>query len=155
MPRPVVPMARLPRKRSVTLSRTWWYGRHEVGVCGDAQLGRIGAACLQAFDLLEEGLKVDHAAVANDGDRVGAENACRKQLEFVLFTAYDDGVPGVVAAVGLDDVVNTAAQQVGGLAFSFVAPLGSYDHNCWHGILPHSFGPAGRHSVAVLVQRRS
>jgi hypothetical protein len=99
MPRPVVPMARLPRNRSVTLSRTWWYG-----------------ATRWAF---------------------------RQQLEFVLFTAYDDGVPGVVAAVGLDDVVNAAAQKVSGLAFSFVAPLGSYDHNCWHGILPHSFGLPG------------
>ena len=26
MPRPVVPMARLPRKRSVTLSMVWWKG---------------------------------------------------------------------------------------------------------------------------------
>ena len=26
MPRPVVPMARLPRNRSVTRSRVWWYG---------------------------------------------------------------------------------------------------------------------------------
>ena len=26
MPRPVVPIARLPRKRSVTLSSVWWYG---------------------------------------------------------------------------------------------------------------------------------
>jgi hypothetical protein len=137
------------------LSRTWWYGATRC-VRGHPELGGVCAAGLQSFDFLEECFEVHHAAVADDGNRVGAENACRQQLEFVLFTAYDDGVPGVVAAVGLDDVVNAAAQKVSGLAFSFVAPLGSYDHNCWHGILPHSFGLSGPcQEMAGLAQRRS
>jgi hypothetical protein len=33
------------------------------------------------------------------------------------------------------------AEQVCCFTFAFVAPLGSDDHDCWHGILPHSFGP--------------
>jgi hypothetical protein len=127
-----------------------------VGVGGNAQLGRVRAAGLQAVNLLEEGLKVHHAAVADDRHRVRAQDAGRKELELILLTAYDDGVPGVVAAVRLDDVINTATEKIGCLAFSFVAPLGSYDHDCWHGILPHSFGPHSFSTeVADRVQRRS
>ncbi len=116
-------------------------GRHEVRVGGDAQLGGVRAAGLQSVDLLEQGFQVHHAAVADDRNRVRAQDAGRKELELILLTAYDDGVPGVVAAVGLDDIVDAAAKQVSGLTFAFVAPLGSDDHDCWHGILPHSFGP--------------
>jgi hypothetical protein len=114
----------------------------EVCVGGNPQLGGVRAAGFEAVDLLEKCLEVDDAAVADDGDGVGAEDAGRKELELILLTAHDDGVPGVVAAVRLHYVVDAAAKQVGGLTFSFVAPLGSDDHDCWHGILPHSFGPS-------------
>ena len=88
MPRPVVPIWRLPRKRSVTLS------------IGDDALG---------------------------------EDAARQQVQGVLLVADDDRVPGVVAAVELDDVVDAAGEEVGRLAFSLVAPLGSDDDDGRHG----------------------
>ena len=112
-----------------------------MGVGRNAQLGGVRAAGFQAVDLLEQGLEVHHTAVADDRNCVGAQDAGRKELELILLTAYDDGVPGVVAAVRLHHVVNAATKQVSGFTFAFVAPLGSDDHDCWHGILPHSFGP--------------
>ena len=45
----------------------------------------------------------------------------------------DDGVAGVVAAVGLDDVVDAAAEEVGGPTLPLVAPLGSDQNDRWHG----------------------
>jgi hypothetical protein len=44
-------------------------------------------------------------------------------------------VAGVVAAVELDDVVDAAAEKVGGFAFAFVAPLGADDDYCGHGFI--------------------
>ena len=46
------------------------------------------------------------------------------------------------SALAARAVVDAAAEKVGRLTFAFVAPLGSDDHDCWHGILPHSFGPS-------------
>ena len=62
-------------------------------------------------------------------------------------------LPGVVAAVELDDVVDAVAEQVGRLALAFVAPLGADQNDGGHrgspsvaglGITPQSIGPAGR-----------
>jgi hypothetical protein len=41
-------------------------------------------------------------------------------------------VAGVVAAVELHDVVDTAAEDVGRLALALVAPLGADDGDRWH-----------------------
>src|SRR5690625_7506937 len=42
----------------------------------------------------------------------------------------------VIPAVELDDVVDAASELVGRLAFAFVAPLGTDNHDCGHE--PHS-----------------
>ena len=44
-PRPVVPIRRLPRKRSVTLSITWWYG---AMMCALAEIRKIDACTPRA-----------------------------------------------------------------------------------------------------------
>jgi hypothetical protein len=50
----------------------------------------------------------------------------------VLLAVDDDGVPGVVAAVELDDIVDPATQQIRRLALTFVAPLGTDQHDRRH-----------------------
>ncbi len=97
-----------------------------------AQAGGVRAAGLESVDFLEQGFEVDDDTVADDRGDVLGEDTGRQQLEFVLFTADDDGVAGVVAAVGLDDVVDVAAEDVGRLTFAFVAPLGTDDDDCGH-----------------------
>src|SRR5699024_5068449 len=61
------------------------------------------------------------------------EDAGGEELELELLTVDDHGVAGVVATVGLDDVVDALSEQVGGLALPLVAPLGSDDHDGGHG----------------------
>ena len=72
------------------------------------------------------------------------QDAGRQQVQGVLLVADDDGVPGVVAAVVLHDVVDRRAEQVGGLALALVAPLGADQHDGGHGVhLPRTgTGPA-------------
>jgi hypothetical protein len=53
-------------------------------------------------------------------------------VQSVGVLADDDGVPCVVAAVELDDVVDGATELVGGLALALVAPLGADEHECGH-----------------------
>ncbi|SII77540.1 Uncharacterised protein [Mycobacteroides abscessus subsp. abscessus] len=107
-------------------------GSDEVSVRRDPQLRGVGAARFEGVDLLEERLKVDDDAVADDGGDVGREDPRGKELELVLLTADDNCVTSVVPAVGLDDVVDAGAEDVGGLPFTFVAPLSADDNDCWH-----------------------
>src|SRR5699024_4729977 len=104
----------------------------ELSVGGDAQVGGVRTAGLQAVDLLEPGLQVHHAAIANDGGRIVGEDAGWQELQLVLLPSHDDGVAGVVTAVGLDDVIDLATQDVRRLALALIAPLGTDNDDCCH-----------------------
>ena len=107
--------------------------RDDVRVGADQQLRHVDAAGAQRLELAEEHLDVDDDAVCDDrSDAVGQDSA-RQQVQRVLLVADDDGVAGVVAAVELDDVVDAPGEQVGGLALSFIAPLGADDDSGRHG----------------------
>ena len=66
MPRPVVPMRRAPRKRSVTLSSVRLYGAMTWALAETTQPRGVDTAGLEAVDLLEEHVEVDDHAVADD-----------------------------------------------------------------------------------------
>ena len=70
------------------------------------------------------------------GVQVGVRMPDGQQVQRVLLALAvlldDDGVAGVVAPVELHDVVDVAAEQVGGLALALVAPLGAHEHDCRH-----------------------
>ena len=107
--------------------------RDEVRVGGDPQPRGVGAAGLEPVDLGEERLEVDDDAVADHRDRAGRQDAGGQQLELVLLAADHHGVARVVAAVGLDDVLHAAAEDVGGLTLALVAPLGADQDDRCHG----------------------
>ena len=108
----------------------------DVGVRADDQLAGVDTAGFEAVDLLEQHPEVDDDPVADDRRAVRAQDAGRQQVQRVLLALAvlldDDGVAGVVATVELHDVVDTAAEQVGGLALALVAPLRSDEHDCRH-----------------------
>ena len=87
---------------------------------------------LQAVDLLEQHLGVDHDAVADDRGHLRREHPGRQQVQRVAVVADDHRVPGVVPALVADHVVNLVAEQVGCLALAFVAPLGADEHDGRH-----------------------
>ena len=48
-----------------------------------------------------------------------------------LLVAVDNGMACVVAALITDDVIVFASNEIGDLAFAFVAPLGANQNECW------------------------
>ena len=109
-------------------------GRDEVRVAGDAEARGVGAAGFEAVDFVEERFEVDNDAVAQDWGGVLAEHACRQQFQFVLFAAHNNRVACVVTAVGFDYVVDFPAEDIGGFALPFVAPLGADNDDGGHSL---------------------
>ena len=103
-----------------------------VGAGAELEPARVDAARLEPVDLLEQHAEVDDDAVADHRRDARRQDAAGQQVQGVLLVADDDRVPGVVAAVELHDEVDTAAEQVGGLALALVAPLGADDHGGGH-----------------------
>ena len=110
--------------------------RHEVRVRGNLQPGGIRPARFQAINLIKERLEVNHHAIAQHRGGVFRKNPGGQELQLVFFTADHDGVPGVIAAVRLDYVVNFPAEDIGSLALAFVAPLGADNDDRCH-LLSH------------------
>ena len=136
MPRPVVPILRLPRNRSVTLSRARWCGM--IRCASEEMTSREVStpALLQAGELADQHLGVDDHAVADDRRAARRQDARRDQVQRVpLAVRRDHRVAGVVAALVADDVGDAATEQVGGLALALVAPLGTDQHDSRHRVL--------------------
>ena len=131
-PRPVVPILRGPRNRSVTLSRVRWYSvmRWALALSSSRDVSIPRAS--RRVELLDEDAEVDHDAVADHRDAARGEDAAGEQVEGELLVADDDRVAGVVATVELHDVADSSTEQVGRLAFALVAPLGADDHDRGH-----------------------
>ena len=111
-------------------------GHDQVRVGADEQPVRGDPPGLQPVHLLEEHAGVDDHAVADDRGAVRTEHAARQQVQCVGLGPDDHGVAGVVAALVAHDVVDVAAEEVGGLALALVAPLGAHQDDCRHGALP-------------------
>ena len=110
--------------------------RHdEVGVAADAQVVAADAARPQRLELAEQDVRVDDDAVADDAGLGLVEDAGGDEVELELLAVAHDGVAGVVAALEAHDHVGLLGQQVGDLAFAFVAPLGADHDRSGHGWL--------------------
>jgi len=95
---------------------------HVRALAHDEVLG-LDATLPQLGDLLEQYGRVDDDAVADDAHAVRVEDARRDQLELELAVLGDDGVAGVVAALGADDHLGLLGEVIDDLALAFVAPL--------------------------------
>ena len=123
--RPQVPLDD-PVQRPVMRHDQVRVGRDEQPLAGQAPLG-------ETVDLGDQHLRVDHHAVADHRGAARRQYSRRQQVQRVLLAIRGDhGVPRVVAALVPDDVPDLPAEQVGNLAFAFVAPLGADQHDRWH-----------------------
>src|SRR5215472_12987440 len=104
----------------------------QVGALADDQVAWLDAAFAELLDLADEDTRVGDHAVADDARDVGMQDAARDELELELAMLGDDGVPGVVAALGSDHHVGLLGEKVDQLALAFVSPLSAdddYDHS--------------------------
>ncbi len=70
-----------------------------------------------------------HDAVADQAQRVVAQDAGRDQVQDGLLAADHQRVAGVVAALEAHDGADVGGQQVDDLALAFVAPLGAQHYD--------------------------
>src|SRR6266571_6528867 len=105
------------------LVEQWVVAHDHVRALADDELLRLDPPLAQLRDLAQQHDGVDHDAVADDAGAVLVEDAGGHQLELELAMLGDDGVAGVVAALGADDHLGLRGEVVDDLAFALVAPL--------------------------------
>jgi hypothetical protein len=72
---------------------------------------------------------MQHDTVADQAQRVVAQDARGNQVQDGLLAADDEGVAGVVAALEAHDGADVLREQVDDLALAFIAPLGTQHDN--------------------------
>jgi hypothetical protein len=107
-------------------------GHDQVRARADQQPLAAHAAHFERVDLLEQDLRVDDHAVADDGRHLRGKYARREHMQRVLLFADHDGVPGVIAALVPDDILHAVPEQVSRLALTLVTPLGADQHDGRH-----------------------
>src|SRR5690606_4742842 len=76
----------------------------------------------------------DHA-IADQAQRIRAQDAGRDQVQHGLLAVDHQGVAGVVAALEAHDRADVLRQQVDDLALALIAPLGTqHDDRLTHGV---------------------
>ena len=95
---PVLPQA--PLRDLVQLQVV---GHDQVRVPGQQQPGRVDPPLLERVHLLDEHLRVDDDARADDGNAVRIEDPGGDQVQRVTLLAHHDGVPRVVPALISND----------------------------------------------------
>ena len=96
---------------------------HQVSPGADDEVVRRDAAPRQLVHLGEQGLRVERHTRADQAAGLLVEDPGRHEVQCELAPGIDDGVAGVVAALGPDDDVGTTGQQVDDLALTLVTPL--------------------------------
>ena len=101
------------------------------GVLGDAQTVRRHGdpLLLEATDLFDERMRVEHHAVADHRQLARPHHARRQQRELVGHPVDDQRVAGIVAALEAYHDVGLLGEPIDDLSLALVAPLGAdHDH---------------------------
>jgi hypothetical protein len=107
-------------------------GHDQVAVGRHPQAAGVDARGAQRDQLVDQDLRVDDDAVADDAALAGVEDPRRHEVELPLAIAAHDRVAGVVAALEAHDRVGALGEQVGDLALALIAPLGADDDYSRH-----------------------
>ena len=131
----------------------------ERRVLGDLQaVGRdVDALRLELGDLGNEGMRIEHDAVADDRQLAFAHDARRQQRQLVDLAVDDQRVAGIVAALEADHHIRALRQPVDDLALALVAPLRADDHHIGHSNFPgcglHEAKPANRQASIDMIPK--
>ena len=131
MPRLVVPILVPPREAGFAVGVEFAVQRQDQrDVLGDLERVRRHLDALPAdlLDLVDEVIRVEHDAVADDRELAWTDDARGQQRELEHLAVDHQRVAGVVAALEADDDIGADRQPVDDLAFPLVAPLGA-DHD--------------------------
>lgn len=87
------------------------------------------AGVFQLADLFDQRGRGDHHAIADQAQRVVAQDAGRDQMQDGLLAIDDECMAGVMAALEADDRTDFFGKQIDDLALAFIAPLGTEHDN--------------------------
>ena len=87
---------------------------------------------LELGDFVEQRVRIDHHAVADDRQLAAAHHARRQQRQLERYAVDHQRVAGIMAALEADDDIGLFGQPVDDLALAFVAPLGPDYHHIRH-----------------------
>ncbi len=134
MPRRVVPMRVAAFDDSRKLSSSRCSGRISVAFSAMRRFcGRdLDALPGKPLDLLDQRMRIEHDAVADDRNLAGPQHARRQQRELVGRAVDDQRVAGIVAALEAHHDVGLGGQPVDDLALALVAPLRADHHHVRH-----------------------
>ena len=136
MPRPVRAHLGAGKTALVALVEGHVVRHDHVRAAAHADLGHVDAASDEHVQLADERRGVDDDAVPDDGRDVRIHDAGRAELELHRLVAPHHRVAGVVAALVADHHRYLFREEVGRLAFAFVAPLEADDHRRGHHTSP-------------------
>ncbi|MPM93508.1 hypothetical protein SDC9_140646 [bioreactor metagenome] len=97
----------------------------------------VDTALFQLGNFGNQVMDIEHDAVADITIDAIAHDAGRYQIQLVDVLADNQGVAGIVTALETNDATGVIGQPVDDLAFTLVAPLGTYHDD----ILGHFFSP--------------
>ena len=135
MPRFVVPIFVPPPSPDSRMRVELAMEREDQGdVLGDLEiLGRdLDALGADALDLLNQMMRIEHDAVADDRELARPHDAGGQERELEDLPVDDQRMAGVVAALKAHDHIGADRKPVDDLAFTLVAPLGADDHHIGH-----------------------
>ena len=106
----------------------------ERGVFGEDEIFRRHRHALgfQALDLVEEGPRVDHHAVADHRELARPHHPGGEQAQLVADAVDDERVAGIMPALEANDDVGALGQPVDDLALALVPPLRPDDDDIGH-----------------------
>lgn len=97
---------------------------------GDLQArAHFHAGTFQLADFLDQRGRGDHHAIADQAQRVVAQDAGRNQVQDGLLAVDDERVAGIVATLEADHRTDLFGKQIDDLALAFIAPLGTEHDN--------------------------
>ena len=134
MPRRVVPMRVAAFEDSRIVSSSRCSGRISVVFSAMRRLSGVTVTPLrlEPFDLLDQRIRIEHHAVADDRQLPRPHDARRQQRELVGVAIDHQRVAGIMAALEADDDVGLLGQPIDDLALALVAPLGADHDNICH-----------------------
>jgi hypothetical protein len=109
-------------------------GEDEVGGFADQEVigGNADALLAEFLHFREEPGRIHDHTIADHVEFVWPENPGRHQVEHVFGAALNDGVPGIVTALGAHDHIGITGEVVHDFSLAFITPLGTDDYGIGH-----------------------
>jgi hypothetical protein len=105
------------------------FRKHDVGPAGNQHPAfPVNALLREGVELVEKAFRIDDHAGAQEHRGIRVENPRGNQVNRVLLSLIDQGVPGVGSAAEADDHVGGGSHVVHNSTLAFIAPLGADDY---------------------------